>query len=443
MLAGKLEEVPLCRFHYWLLAVIGLPYIFVAMDLLLISLALPAVTEVFEVPARVAGFLAGSVFIGMMIGAASWGFLADLLGRKRALELTILVYTVFTGLAAVSWSWQSLVAFRVATGLGLGGCIPLCFVYLSEFIPASHRGRFLVLLDAFWAIGWILAALLGYLIIPKLGWRYYFIAGAAPILALLPVHLYLPRSVRFLEEKGLADEALRELQGVYRRAGLTPRGAEPPAKGAERKPAERPARVPVRELWSREYRRRTVFAWALWFCMVYGYYSLFLWIVKFMAGMGYPVPKAMYYALVTSLAQLPGYFTAAYLVDVAGRKPTLTAFLLATAASTAGFSTAKTPLELVAWLSAVSFFCLGAWGIVMTYTAEVYPTRVRGTGYGAASGFGRTAGLIGPTLVGLIVEAYGIKAATLATAVVFLIAALDVAALGIETKGLTLEQISR
>jgi len=436
MLASKLEKIPLHTFHYKLLAVIGTPYTFVAMDLLLISLALPSITKAFDIPARIAGFLAGSVFIGMMVGAATWGFLADLLGRKKALELTILIYSLFTGLTAASWSWQAIVAFRILTGVGLGGCIPLCFVYLSEFIPAAHRGRFLVLLDSFWAVGWILASLLGYLIIPKLGWRYYFIAGSLPILSLILTHLYLPRSIRFLEDKGRTREAVKELEKIAVKTGVKIEEIAPEEKPREQK-------VPVKELWSKEYRKRTIFAWIMWFCMVYGYYSLFLWIVKFMAATGYPVPKAMYYALTTSLAQLPGYFTAAYLVDTIGRKPVLTSYLLLTAASTAAFSTAKTPVEIVAYLSAISFFCLGAWGVVMTYTAEVYPTRVRGTGYGAASGFGRIAGLIGPTIIGFLLETYGVKTSILATALVFLVGALNVVILGIETKGLTLEEISK
>ncbi|OYT62234.1 MAG: MFS transporter [Thermofilum sp. ex4484_15] len=415
---------------------VGMPYLFVAMDLLLISLALPYLSKAFHLPGALAGFVAGSIFIGMMIGASLWGFLADVLGRKRALQLTVTMYAIFTGLSALSWNWISMTILRIVTGIGMGGTIPLCFVYLSEFIPAKHRGKFLVLLDSFWAYGWIMASLLGYLIIPKLGWRFYFLFGTIPILTLIPLQLYLPESVRFLEEKGRKGEAEKALREVSKKAGYTlPKQLGYAKSGAE-------VKVTVWELWSSKYRRRTLFSWILWFCMVYGYYSFFLWIIKFVAGLGYPVPKAMFYALITSFAQIPGYFLSAWLVDKIGRRPTLTTFLVLTAASIFGFAYSKTSLELIAWIAVISFFCLGAWGVVMTYTAEVYPTRIRGTGYGAASGFGRLAGLIGPTIIGFLLDRYGLFVALTVTSASFLVGALDTLILGIETKGKTLEEIS-
>ncbi len=438
MLAAHLEKMPLSKFHYFLLFIVGIPYLFVAMDLLFISLALPYISKVFNLSEGLTGFIAGSTFIGMFIGAASWGFLSDVLGRKKALQLTVTIYTLFTGLSAFSWDWVSMLIFRVITGIGIGGTIPLCFIYLSEFIPAKYRGRFLVLLDSFWAYGWIMAALLGYLIIPRLGWRCYFISGALPILTLVILQVYLPESVRFLEERKRFVEAHETLREIGRKTGYS----LPETLKGELEEGKEAFKVPVWELWSQNYRKRTVFSWILWFCMVYGYYSLFLWLIKFMAKMGYPVPTAMLYALITSFAQIPGYFLSAWLIDKIGRKPVLTFFLVLTAVSTIGFAYSKASFEVVTWISAISFFCLGAWGVVMTYTAEIYPTRIRGTGYGAASGFGRLAGIIGPAIVGFILDSYGLYTALIVTAAVFLIGALDTATLGIETKGKTLEEIS-
>lgn len=434
----RLERLPISRFHYSFLLILGIPYCFVAMDLLLISLVLPLLKEQWVLPGELAGFLAGSVFIGMSIGASSWGYLADILGRKRALELTIVIYTAFTGLSALAWNWSSMIIFRILSGIGLGGCIPLCFVFLSEFIPAKHRGRFLVILDSFWAYGWTFAALLGYLVIPSFGWRSFFLIGAVPIVTLLLVHFTLPKSIRYLEQKGMVSKAEATLREIEAKTRVNTK-KEPMTD----KVSSTTLKVPISELWSSAYRRRTLFSWIMWFSMVYGYYSLVLWIVSYMRSMGYPVTSAMGYALLTSFAQIPGYFTSAWLVEAVGRKPTLASYLALTAVSTIGFATAKTAMELNLWLAAINFFCLGAWGVVMVYCTELYPTRVRGTGYGAASGFGRLAGVIGPTVVGYIFDSYGLFVALLVTAVVFLVGVINTLVLGIETKGRPLEEISR
>lgn len=435
-MAQRLERIPLSKFHYLLLLIIGIPYCFVAMDLLLISLALPSLMQVWNLPQSLAGLLAGSVFIGMSIGATTWGYLADFLGRKRALEFTILIYTVFTGLSAFAWNWESMIILRIITGIGIGGCIPLCFVFLSEFIPAKRRGRFLCLLDSFWAYGWILAALFGFLLIPSLGWKAFFLTGALPIIVLPLIHLTLPESIRYLEEKGKIKEAKKIIEQIETKVGI--KKSQPQSYVSSEHP-----KIPIRELFSQQYRKRTIFSWIMWFCMVYGYYSLFLWIVGFMRGMGYPLPTALFYTLLTSFAQIPGYFSAAWLIEAVGRKPTLTAYLIFTAICTIGFATSGTVIELLIWTSALCFFCLGAWGVVMTYCAEVYPTRVRGTGYGAASGFGRLAGVIGPTIAGFLLIYYGLSITLFVTACIFLIGAVNVIFLGIETKGKILEEISK
>ncbi len=437
MLAEQLEKVPLSRFHYLLLLLIGLPYCFVSMDVLLISLVLPLLKERWVLPGGLTGFLAGSAFIGMFIGASLWGYVSDIIGRKRALELTIVMFTAFTGLSALSWDWPSMILMRILTGAGLGGCIPICFVYLAEFIPAESRGRFLVLLDSFWAYGWILATLLGYLVIPPFGWQAFFLTGAAPVVIVPIVHLALPESVRYLEEKGRTEEARSVLERIGRISGME--FETEPLKGLKPKEA---AKVPIGELWSRRYRRRTIFSWVMWFSMVYGYYSLVLWVVGFMRTSGYPLPSAMLNAFITSFAQIPGYFTSAWLIERIGRKPTLATYLTMTSLSTMGFALSKDVPQLITSLSAINFFCLGAWGVVMVYCTELYPTRMRGTGYGAASGFGRLAGIIGPTVVGYLLDSYGLFATLGATAAVFLVGAVNAAVLGIETRGRTLEEIS-
>jgi len=372
------------------------------MTLLLISLPLPLISKEFGLPGPLAGFLGGSVFIGMFLGATSFGFIADRIGRKKALEAALSIFGLATILCSLTSNWFHLILLRVLTGIGIGATIPLCFVYLAEFTEKSTRGRVLVLLDSFWAYGWIIATLIGYLVIPVYGWRSYFVTSGVPILLSLPI-LHL-----LLQETPLYSSRARERASLF---------------------------VNLKTLWSKELIRATLSTWIMWFFMVFGYYSFFLWIIGYMRKLGYPLPTAYFYSLLTSFAQLPGYFSAAYLIDKWGRKPTLSSYSLITAISIIGFSLSRSPLELVFWLSLICFFCLGAWGVVMCYTAEPYPTPVRGTGYGFASGFGRIAGIVGPTLIGYLLSALGLASTLQIVSLAFIVLTLDMLILGIETKG--------
>jgi len=384
-----------------LLCLIGLPYALAAMTLLLISLPLPLISKEFGLLGPLAGFLGGSVFIGMFLGATSFGFIADKVGRKSALEIALLIFGLATILCSLASNWLHLIMLRVLTGIGIGATIPLCFVYLAEFTEKTTRGRVLVLLDSFWAYGWIVATLLGYLVIPVYGWRSYFITSGIPILLSLPILHFSLRETPLYVSKG-------------RRASLL---------------------TNLKTLWSKSLIRATLCTWIMWFSMVFGYYSFFLWIIGYMRRLGYPLPTAYLYSLLTSFAQLPGYFSAAYLIDKWGRKPTLSTYSLVTAVSVIGFSFSRSSFEIVLWLSLICFFCLGAWGVVMCYTAEPYPTHVRGTGYGFASGFGRIAGIIGPTLIGYLLSGLGLTTTLQVVSLAFVVLALDMLFLGIETKG--------
>jgi MFS transporter, putative metabolite:H+ symporter len=149
--------------------------------------------------------------------------------------------------------------------------------------------------------------------------------------------------------------------------------------------------------------------------------------------------------LIITLAQIPGYFSAAFLVDKLGRKWTLSAYLFMTAVGAFFFRNAGVDMDILFWGSFISFFNLGAWGVVYTYTPEQYPTRVRGTGAGWAAAFGRSAGVLAPLVVGQMLGPLGLtqEPVFIMFAAVLVVGAINVLLLGEETKGRTLEEISK
>ena len=227
----RLDRLPFTREHGRLVAVSGIGWALDAMDVGLISFVMAALAVQWGLDGTTLSWVASIGFVGMAIGAALGGLLADRIGRRQVFAVTLLVYGLATGAAALSWSVAALLVFRFVIGLGLGAELPVAATLVSEFAPARIRGRVVVVLEAFWAIGWLLAALIGYFVIPLSddGWRWALALGAVPALYAAAVRFGLPESVRFLERRGRVAEAEAAVRRFEDSAGVRPPAAPPPA----------------------------------------------------------------------------------------------------------------------------------------------------------------------------------------------------------------------
>ena len=423
----------------------GLGWMFDAMDIGLLSFVLVAIAGEWGLSQGQVGAVISIGLFGMFIGAAASGVLADRYGRRAILIVTLLVYSVATGLTALAWGYGVLLLLRFVTGLGLGGELPVASTLVAEVAPAKKRGRMLVLLESFWAYGWILAALIGYLVIPEYGWRVAFLIGSLPALYALVLRRRLPESPRYLLRKGRHAEAWDAAATL----GIEYDGTDEERRDAPSAPGSGGG-TGLGLLWSAPYAKRTAMLWVLWFGMVFSYYGIFTWLPQILAtSAGYGLVRSFEFVLLITIAQIPGYFSAAYFVERWGRKATLVTYLLGSAAAALAFGLRglgadASGAEIVLWGSLVSFFNLGAWGVLYGYTPELYPTDARGSGAGWAAGIGRVGGTVGPYLVGLMLGGgtFGPGAVFVVFAAVLLVIALDVLILGEETMGRTLDEIS-
>jgi putative MFS transporter len=346
------------------------------------------------------GWIGSIGFVGMALGATLGGLLADRIGRRQVFALTLLVFGLATGAAALAWSVASLLVFRFLIGLGLGAELPVASTLVSEYAPARMRGRVVVALEAFWAVGWLLAALIGYFVVPvgDAGWRWALALGAVPALYAVVVRRGLPESVRFLELRGRTDEAEAAVRRFESAAGVAP----VPSAAPRPAPAPRPG-----ALWAAGSRRRTAALWAVWFGINFAYYGAFIWLPTLLVASGFSLVRSFGFTLLITLAQLPGYAAAAVLVERWGRRPTLVVFLLGSAVGAGAFALAAGDTAVLVTGMVLSFFNLGAWGAVYAVTPEVYPTALRATGAGAAAGFGRIASIAAPLCVPPLLAAGG------------------------------------
>jgi len=353
-----------------LLGIAGLGWLFDAMDVGILSFIIAALHVEWKLTPQEMSWIGSVNSIGMAVGAFVFGLLADRVGRKYVFMITLLFFSIGSGLSALTTTLWAFLVLRFFVGMGLGGELPVASTLVSETVAPERRGRVVVLLESFWAFGWLAAALISYFIIPAYGWQVALLITAIPAIYALYLRIALPDSPKY--------EKLSQ----------------------ERKPT---VVENVKNVWSRKYARPTAMLWIVWFCVVFSYYGMFLWLPSVMVMKGLSMIQSFEYVLIMTLAQLPGYFSAAWLIEKAGRKMVLTVYLLGTAVSAYFFGSAESLALLLASGMFLSFFNLGAWGALYAYTPEQYPTSIRGTGAGMAAGFGRIGGILGPLLVGYLV----------------------------------------
>lgn len=440
-IAARLERMPVGKFHYKLLIATGLGWMFDAMDTGIIAFVLPALAKEWSLSAAQMGMIGSIGLAGMAVGAVLAGTAADRFGRKAVFAATLLIYSIATGLCGMAWNYESLLVFRFLVGFGLGGELPVAATLMTEYAPVAVRGRFMVLLESFWGVGWLAAALISYLFIPHYGWKMAFFLGALPALYVFVIRLAIPESVRYLVEKGQWEKANAIVANLEQQSGLAPVAS---AATLSKSSPTKSERLTFSELWAGTFLKRTIMLWIVWFGIVYSYYGIFTWLPSLMVSQGYTIIKTFEYVLIMTLSQLPGYFSAAWLVDVLGRKYTLALYLGGTALASYFFGQGGSPQTVLFWGSLISFFNLGAWGVVYTYTPELYPTRVRAFGSGWAAGIGRVGGILAPLVVANILGgADGFSKVFSMFTAALLIVAIAVLVLGEETKGRQLDEISK
>jgi len=337
----------------------GLGWMFDAMDVLILSYLLVAASKDLGLDTQARAIVVLANNLGMLIGAMLFGKLSDRVGRRPVFTTTLLIYSVATALSAFSRTWTDLAILRLIAGLGLGGELPVVAAYVSESSAPEERGRNVVLLESFWSLGAIAAAAVPLFLFTSVGWRTSLL-----LLGLTAFYVFVIR--RTLPES--------------------------PAWAAR---AE--ARLTA------ELIRRAAAVSAVWFALAFGYYGAFLWLPTILATeRGFTEVRTYQFMFYTTLAQLPGYFSAAYLVEKIGRRPTAATYFLASALAALLFANSASSTELSLWALALNFFNLGVWGVIYAYTPELFPTAVRGAAMGIAGSAARVGMIIGPTLYPVI-----------------------------------------
>jgi len=445
-MSERLDRSPWRPIHRRIAGALGIGWALDAFEVQIIGSVIPSIAADFHLnkTQQIAVFVVW--FLGLGIGAAAFGYLADRVGRRRLFVATLLLYSLAALATAASPTYIVFMVFRFLTGLGVGGEYSAVSSAISEFMPARMRGRTNALVMNFWSLGGIVAGLVSILFVTALlgahGWRVALLFGALSAGYALYARRLIPESPRWLASQGRLQEADAVIEQV---TGLS-------RERVEYLPEELSSGVgaQLRELW-RGYRWRLIFGMTLDFSEAAGYYGLFSFIPVFVLTKGVVDVSARavpYYYLIANLGALAGGLLVSWTLERAGRKPTVFLSYLAAAGSVflmaAAAASGSAGLTLAAFTVAV-FFATTAWVSAYPTFTELFPTRLRATGVGASVAVGRLGAIVGAVVLAQMSSVFGLWSAFAALAGLWSIGAVAAGIWwlrGIEARGVSLEALA-
>ncbi len=441
-IAGRLERLPMTAYQRKIFAIIASAWLVDQVDVALLTFLLGSIVVAFDLTPTQAGQLAAMTFAGQLAGNILAGTASDRFGRKMVFQVTMIVWGLASLAAAAAWSLTALMVCRFLIGVGVGGEAPVAQAMVSEIVPANVRGKYIAFMEGFWAIGYVLSGAISYFILPYLGWRWAFVVVGLLSGVVLLVRRAMPESPRWLADHGRhaeADAVMTMMEAeVMRRSGKP----LPPVPHLAAAAIPTPHQNPIATLFSPEYRLRTVMAFGMWFFALIGFFGINSWIAVLLKEKGFSIVGSVGFVTLITIGGIPGFFTAALSLEKIGRKVTTAAFLICSAVAAYFYGNAVDQTTLFITGFIMQFFMFGMWSCLYAYTPELYPTRARSTGAGFASAFGRIGAILGPMIVPVLVQNYGPAVAFQVGAGGFLIAAMLVVTLGVETRGMVLENVS-
>ena len=438
-IVARIERLPTSWWQVKARIIVGTATFFDAFDALAIASVLPVVAPLWKLTQPQTGFLISAGFLGQLVGALLFGWLAEHHGRMTAMIWSIALFSMMSLVCAFAFDYWSLLVLRAIQGIGLGGEVPVAAVFISELAKAKSRGRFVLLYELVFPIGLVAASLVGLWVVPRLGWQYMFAIGALPGLLALLLRRLLPESPRWLAVRGRhseAEAAMAYIESETLKATGEPLPPVKPVVSTLEKPAS------LADLFGPLYMRRTLVVWVMWFCAYCVNYGLAIWLpTVYRTVFKLPLEQSLKYGLITQAVGLLGTLICALVIDHVGRRLWFAWSFAAAAVALAALAVYQAPTaEQVLTCMTIAYFFISSVNIgVYLYTPELYPTRVRALAVGAATAWLRFASIIGPTVVGTMI-ASGLPAVFLTFAAVAGIAAAITGLFAVETKGHVLEE---
>ena len=392
-----LDELKFTRLHVVVILIAFLTLFFDGYSTFMLGYIIPQMMKEWKLTPVAAGALASYTLAGLLLGSLLFGMLGDILGRKKALVIGLLTFSLFTSFSYWAPGFSVLVILRFFGGLGMGGAMPLANVIVSEYVPARARARSVTITLTGLSIGAVTACVSAMTVLPRFGWRSLFLFQFLALILVPFLIAYLPESIRFLSRKQRYDQAIRELRRLERAAGSTPHDwtAESFALPVE-------VKVGIKQLFTPKYATMTILLWCAFILNMFALFGTQTWLPALFVKEGYSVVRSVSYALLPQATIIFGSILLGYNMDRFGRKQGLIIAFVGAGIATYLFSVVRSNIGIYlvgALYGMTGGTCMNGLQVV---NGEIYPTQFRSTGAGWAITVGRLGAIVGPLLGGAL-----------------------------------------
>ncbi|WP_439031562.1 MFS transporter [Gordonia terrae] len=448
---ARLDRVPTGPFHYRLASKLGIGTFFDGFDALALAVVLAYIMPSLGISLTEAGLIISAGYVGQLLGALGIGALADRIGRRKAFIGSLVVFGSLSLAAAFAWSGDSLLILRALQGLGLGAEVPIAGTLINEYLGRKNRGRIAIIYQSAFSWGLFAAPLVALATVgtfgDELGWRVLLGLGALPLLLAVWCWFSLPESARWLAERGDVAEAERIVSGIE---------AETVARGvALPQPSIETVSTPstdgnIWEVFAKNYRPRTVMLCAIWFLVFFVIYGYSIWLPTMYVRVGGLSPSSsLTLTVALGIMQLMAVYVGAVLIERTGRVRLLVGGVVTGAVGALVGFVGITLFGVTDWkllFCAAVILAVGVTvpaGMLYLYTAELFPTRIRGFATSLCSSMNRLASILSPLFVAWLLNGTWGAGSIFAAFLLAMVAAAVIAGVfGVETRDRSLEELS-
>ncbi|MGQ1460508.1 aromatic acid/H+ symport family MFS transporter [Acinetobacter baumannii] len=392
-----IDKARFTSFHWKVLIWCLLIIIFDGYDLVIYGVALSLLMQQWSLTAVEAGLLASAALFGMMFGAMIFGTLSDKLGRKKTILICVTLFSGFTFIGAFAKGPTEFAILRFIAGLGIGGVMPNVVALMTEYAPKKIRSTLVAIMFSGYAIGGMTSALLGAWLVKDMGWQIMFLIAGIPLLLLPLIWKFLPESLAFLVKSNHSEQA----KGIVSKiAPETQLNANTQLVLNESTTTD----APVRALFQQGRTFSTFMFWIAFFMCLLMVYALGSWLPKLMLQAGYSLGASMLFLFALNIGGMVGAIGGGALADRFHLKPVITIMFIVGSAALILLGINSPQFILYSLIVIAGAATIGSQILLYTFVAQFYPTALRSTGMGWASGIGRIGAIIGPVLTGALLS---------------------------------------
>lgn len=389
------DEAKFKPFHLKIVLWCVFVVIFDGYDLAINGVALPLLMQEWNMTAVQAGMFASTALAGMMFGAMLFGMLADKIGRKNVILICVTLFSGFTFWGGFASGPTEFGILRFIAGLGIGGVLPNLVALTSEYAPQKMRSTLVTTMFSGYAVGGIMAALLGAWFTPSFGWEIMFYIAGIPLLVLPILYLYLPESLTFLVKKQQNEKASKIVQQISPEQNVT----------ASTQFVLNEVHAPdasIAALFKQGRSMSTLLFWCCFFMCLLMVYALGSWLPKLMMAAGYSLGNSLMFLMAMNIGAVVGTIGGGILADRFHLKPVIIGMFLLGAVSLVGLGFNSPQAVIYLLVAAAGASAIGSSILLYSFVAQYYPLAIRSTGIGCASAVGRVGAIVGPIIIGFL-----------------------------------------